>query len=372
MSNINISGLADTNANGGYVNIGLFNGYAYYKNSNGYLVIYHDQLLPYTKNSGYFIMKYSIMNGSIGLYVPKYVNFSTDISSDNWYSLMGDESGENDIEFLIDFVSSSSSNSSASIVLGDLWNGSISLIGNEFTSIFSGAGEIVYGVNSASILNRENLTSLECYETILDGELDISNCTSLEYLDFDTTDLSSVNVTGCSSLVDIYGYRCKLTSFDLTGCSSLANLYLGFNLLTSLDISNCLSLVELVTENNTSLTSIDLTGLTLLDTVHMPNNNLTSINISGLSSINSFRVNDNINLSSIVLSGNNIISNFEAENCALSSTEIDNIFITINSYNTSGFRHIKVGGGSNAAPTEESLAARTALSGRGWTLTFNS
>ena len=82
----------------------------------------------------------------------------------------------------------------------------------------------------------------------LSGDLDLSGCTALEYLDFD-------NNSGNGNL--------SLTSIDVSGCSNLAVLWCNGNQITSLKLNGCISLQGLYCQQN-RLTSLDVTGLAKL------------------------------------------------------------------------------------------------------------
>jgi hypothetical protein len=243
---------------------------------------------------------------------------------------MGDESGENDIEFLIDFVSSVSSSSSISsvsipVIIGDLWNGTTTLLGNEFYSVFSGGGggggEIIYNTNSASITNRENLTRLECYEIVLDGDLSLKDCVSLDYINFRATNLSIVDVSGCVSLLDIYGDACKLSSINIENCSLLSGLYINNNNLGSLDVGDCSQLISLEVSDN-ELTSIDLSNLENIEILDLSSNQLSSIDISLLSNLDECNISNNL-ITSIDFSGCPNVTIVNMSGLPLSSNSID-------------------------------------------------
>jgi hypothetical protein len=57
-------------------------------------------------------------------------------------------------------------------------------------------------------------------------------------------------------------------------------------------------------------------------------------------------------------------------NCALSQTSVDNILVSINTAGTSGGT-LTLNGGTSSAPSATGLAAKSALEGRGWTVTTN-
>jgi Leucine-rich repeat (LRR) protein len=87
--------------------------------------------------------------------------------------------------------------------------------------------------------------------------------------------------------------ECQVTSIDLSNLSSLKYLDLGRNIIKSIDLSNCSDLLTLNLSRN-SLESISLSNLTNLKHLNLSYNKLTSINTSALSSITLLYVKNNI------------------------------------------------------------------------------
>lgn len=152
MLNVYISGLTDLDANGSYAQIGTHDGYPYYENVNGYLLIYNLQNMPYTLSAGYFIVKKSTINNSIPNFIPKYVNFSTDITTGTWNSLMYQSSGETSVgNFQLEYLSSSSSStsSSSSIIFSRSSMSSLSSLSTNSSST-SSTSSIIFSRSSNS------------------------------------------------------------------------------------------------------------------------------------------------------------------------------------------------------------------------------
>ena len=124
----------------------------------------------------------------------------------------------------------------------------------------------------------------------LGGSLDLSGCTELAYLDFDSNvngnlSLTSLNLSGCAKLEGFYcNNNYTLASLDVTGCSALEYIYCDDNILTSLDVTGCSALVNLECNKN-QLTSLNLTGCTALEKLYCYQNQLTSLDLSGCSEL---------------------------------------------------------------------------------------
>jgi Leucine-rich repeat (LRR) protein len=90
----------------------------------------------------------------------------------------------------------------------------------------------------------------------LSGNLDLSGCTELYYLDFDNNgeggnlSLTSVDVSGCSNLAVLWCNNNQITSLDLNGCISLQGLYCQQNRLTELDVTGLIGLKYIDTRYN--------------------------------------------------------------------------------------------------------------------------
>ncbi|MCL1984443.1 MAG: hypothetical protein FWG58_03470, partial [Methanomassiliicoccaceae archaeon] len=120
----------------------------------------------------------------------------------------------------------------------------------------------------------------------LRGDLDLSGCTSLDYLDFDNSGegdlcLSSINVSGCTSLSWFYCNGNLLTQLNVSGCTGLRGLYCYDNLLTELDLSGCTGLEDLDCSGNL-LTQLNVSGCTGLRELYCYDNLLTELDVSGL------------------------------------------------------------------------------------------
>ncbi|MDO4628278.1 MAG: hypothetical protein Q4C70_03765 [Planctomycetia bacterium] len=106
-----------------------------------------------------------------------------------------------------------------------------------------------------SRISWENLTA----ENILDGLLDLSNCSSLKTLKCTGYELMGLDVSGCSALLDLDVTNNQLVQLHLSDCTELNYLSCANNNLTTLEISGCTKLTHLRCENN-QLDSLYLTA----------------------------------------------------------------------------------------------------------------
>jgi hypothetical protein len=121
------------------------------------------------------------------------------------------------------------------------------------------------------------------------ASLNVSGCTSLQYLYCHINQLTSLNVSGCTSLQILQCNNNQLTSLDVSGLTSLITLYCDNNQLTSLNVSGFTSLQYLYCHIN-QLTSLDVSGCTSLIQLYCYNNQLTSLDVSGLTSLLEFYI----------------------------------------------------------------------------------
>lgn len=159
------------------------------------------------------------------------------------------------------------------------------------------------------------------------------------------SDVSSWNVSGGSAALSLIGSNAFLS--DAANCISL-NTYGGSNSggNTVFALNQCPSLTSLSLYDNSTSTSLDISTNTLLTTLYCPGNNLTSLDVS-----------TNTLLTTLYCGANALV-------------DVDSIFIALDGFGLSGGT-INCSGGTNAAPTGASTAARANLLARGWTLITN-
>ena len=152
---------------------------------------------------------------------------------------------------------------------------------------------------------------------------DISGITSLNVYNKNIS-----NLTGIQDFISLTYLNCnsnQLTSLDISQNTNLTDLICNYNQLTSLDVSNNTALTFLSLTGN-QLTSIDVTQNTLLTAFAPSGNQLTSIDISQNTALELFQCSVN-QLSTLDVSNNtalvklycsyNQLSNFDVSNNTL-------------------------------------------------------
>jgi hypothetical protein len=132
----------------------------------------------------------------------------------------------------------------------------------------------------------EGITALICngdhwfqtYSDTITG-LDVSNCTTLKWLDCSNNPLGTVDVTKNIDLGVLLCYWNQLNTLDISQNTALWFLDCEANTISNLDISKNIALVELLCSNN-QLTSIDVTKHTSLTSLYCGYNKLTSLDVS--------------------------------------------------------------------------------------------
>ncbi len=147
----------------------------------------------------------------------------------------------------------------------------------------------------------EFLAFLQCSVNELTG-IDVSDCTALDFLHCYGNDLSELIVSGCTALNDLDCASTTLTELDVSGCTALASLLCQINHLTSLNVSGCTRLYELDCSNN-QLTSLDLSDCSNLGILNCFDNDLMSLDISGTPALERLNCSDNC-LSELDVSAN--------------------------------------------------------------------
>ncbi|MCL2647465.1 MAG: leucine-rich repeat domain-containing protein [Phycisphaerales bacterium] len=135
----------------------------------------------------------------------------------------------------------------------------------------------------------------------LRGTLDLSGCTTLQYLDCNDNQLTSLNVSGCIALRNLGCTYNQLTSLDVSDYTALQILYCSDNQLTTLKAPGCTALTTLTCDNN-QLTELDVSGDTALPTLDCSNQKLGStaygdvvspLNVSGCTALTTLDCSNN-------------------------------------------------------------------------------
>lgn len=128
---------------------------------------------------------------------------------------------------------------------------------------------------------NEDVYPLQSFEIYLrscglTGELDISDCTDMVFLDIYHNKVSAVK-TGFLPAMRIFGVQDnELSSVDVTGMPACQGIDAGMNRLTSIDVTRNPELVELYINNN-AFTQIDLGSNPKLKYFYCHNNGITQL-----------------------------------------------------------------------------------------------
>ena len=177
---------------------------------------------------------------------------------------------------------------------------------------------------SLDLSNRTSLKTLYCGgEGSALKTLNVSGCTSLDYLSLDPGDvLSSLNASGCTKLERLYCYRNQLTELIVSGCTQLKTLSCFENQLTSLDASGCTNL-EYLSCNKNQLTELKFSGCTKLKELQCNENRLTELKVLGLSFLTSVNCKNN-QLTSLEISDCESLQWFDCRENPLSTLKVTN------------------------------------------------
>lgn len=174
-------------------------------------------------------------------------------------------------------------------------------------------------INSASKAYTDNLTdeelasitSLECsawsYSSYSDNNKIVSakgieKLTGLTFLNLNSNQLTSIDLSANTNLTNVSLYSNQLTSINLSNDSALTDLNLNNNQLTYIDLSNNTALTTLYLTDN-QLTSIDLSNNISLQGLYLDNNNITSLDLSNNASLSHLYL-LKMDLSEVVLNSN--------------------------------------------------------------------
>ena len=100
----------------------------------------------------------------------------------------------------------------------------------------SWGGVVWEAVNGEYRLARFDVSDLPLREARLAGSLDLSDCTSLYYLNVENTGVTGLKLSGCSSLSKVFcGYN-EISSVDAAGCWALEHFTCQSNPIHTLDL----------------------------------------------------------------------------------------------------------------------------------------
>jgi hypothetical protein len=142
-----------------------------------------------------------------------------------------------------------------------------------------------------------------------------------------------------------------------------------------LNIEGCTALVDLyIDDSDFSAGFPDLSSATALEYFDADECNITgSLNLSALPALTGFDLSGNIGLTSVTISSSQPLGNGNSiylYDCALTQTVVNNILVAL-AANDIDNGYVDLSGGTNAIPSAPGLFAKTALEGKGWSVTVN-
>lgn len=133
-------------------------------------------------------------------------------------------------------------------------------------------------------------------------EIDISGCTSLTTLPLSGLDeLKTLNASGCTALQSFYLKGKQLENANFSGCTALENVMCDENQLRTINLTGCTALTSLMCQKN-QLTTLELTDCEALTTIYCQNNQLTELSIGNCASLSQLNCGHN-NLTELDVSG---------------------------------------------------------------------
>ncbi|WP_431133643.1 DUF7619 domain-containing protein [Psychroserpens mesophilus] len=145
-------------------------------------------------------------------------------------------------------------------------------------------------ITSLNLSNLTNLSYLSCNNNFLTS-LDLSGMVNLDDLNCRDNQLTSLEISDSVNMRWLDCRNNQLSNLDITSYTSLWDLNCQNNLLTSLIIPNLLSL-QVVDCADNQLTSLTINDETLLG-LTCDNNLLTSLDLSSMTSLKNLRCSDN-------------------------------------------------------------------------------
>jgi hypothetical protein len=118
------------------------------------------------------------------------------------------------------------------------------------------------------------------------------------------------------------------------------------------------------------ITAIDLTSNDNLQEIRLSDNNLETLDLGNITNCSLLNIQSNPNLATLNLPGLNLCGYVSTFNCSLPTSTISAILIDLADNGSSG-GNCFLDGGSNGVPTLAGINAANTLTGRSWTVTYN-
>ena len=127
---------------------------------------------------------------------------------------------------------------------------------------------------------EKRLIAIYAESASLDGTLDLTGLTELEYLNCFDNALEALIISELTNLKQLYCYGNELETLVVSGCTNLEFLSCANNRLETLDVSSCTNL-EILDCYENLLTELDVSHCTNLLELYCGGNQLETLNVSG-------------------------------------------------------------------------------------------
>uniref|UniRef100_UPI00262DE446 leucine-rich repeat domain-containing protein n=1 Tax=uncultured Clostridium sp. TaxID=59620 RepID=UPI00262DE446 len=145
-------------------------------------------------------------------------------------------------------------------------------------------------ITSLDVSKNTALEYLDCRDTGITS-LDVSQNTDLEYLNCNGTPITSLDVSQNTALEELYCRDTGITSLDVSKNTALLGLYCSDTGITSLDVSNNTAL-EYLNCNGTPITSLDVSNNTALLGLYCIDTGITNLDVSNNAALEYLICND--------------------------------------------------------------------------------
>lgn len=171
----------------------------------------------------------------------------------------------------VDWIGLSESENVTNIIGGDKIQ---SLSGIEYFTGLEYLNCEKHYIGSLDLTKNTGLTYLNINENLVEGVLDLSECTELTELYADLNFFDGVDISTCTKLKVISLYDSHITEISVSHCPDLERIDIHYNDITELDVSQNRSL-KFFDADNCALASVDLTNNPELTSIAVYNNGLT-------------------------------------------------------------------------------------------------
>jgi Leucine-rich repeat (LRR) protein/uncharacterized protein YjdB len=165
------------------------------------------------------------------------------------------------------------------------------------------------------------LTYLECHYNRL-TTLDVSNNRALTFLRCESNQLTTLDVSNNTALTFLWCHSNQLTTLNVRNNTALTILDCSINLLGTLDVSNNTALTSLVCSNN-QLITLDVSKHTALTDLHCGDNPLTTLDVSNNTALTYLGCFNN-QLTTLDVSNNTALYQLTCPNNQLATLDISN------------------------------------------------